>query len=331
MIETKVYIVADLSGSMSGAREAKQREMIQEYVMALGATEKLGQSYLVNLLPFSIDIQRATRDIPASRVRAGAIQSLHTYAPGMGGGTRLRDAIGYALELALQEKVPCLIQVFTDGEDTSSMTYSGGRLGVQVANAEATGRITVAVAGPSSAGRQMAAVGISAGNFRAWDGSVVEQVAMARDTVEAVKTYATSRATGKTVSNRFYADANTLNTSAVRGRTKKVEPKEIQVVTPKMAGRSIADFFGAKFKAGTHYYEMVKPEYIQDDKELVVFVKGDNEYRLGSRSVRELLGLPETGKVRVHPGPTSDKFTLFVQSSSVNRKTVEGQTFLTIE
>lgn len=330
MIKTQVYIVADLSGSMSGAREAKQREMIQEYVQALAATEKLGQQYQVTLMPFSVGC-RAIPYPAASEVRTGAIQGLHCYAPGMGGGTRLRDAIGLALESALNHDIPCLIQVFTDGEDTSSYQYTSGRLAGQVANAEATGRITVAVAGPASAGKQMVSVGIPVGNFRSWDGSVVEQAAMARDTVAAVKTYAASRAAGSTVSKRFYADATNLNTSAVRGRTKKVEPKEIQVVTAKMAGRSIADFYGAKFKAGTHYYEMVKPEYIQDGKELIVFVKGDNEYRLGSRSVRELLGLPETGKVRVHPGPTSDKFTLFVQSSSVNRKTVEGQTFLTVE
>lgn len=38
----------------------------------------------------------------------------------------------------------------------------------------------------------------------------------------------------------------------------------------------------------------------------------------------------KTGKIRIHPGPHSATYDIFIQSSSVNRKVVEGQQMLTL-
>lgn len=103
----------------------------------------------------------------------------------------------------------------------------------------------------------------------------------------------------------------------------------LQECSKHMSGRAIADFF-KKFEKGRHYYQLVKPEYIDEDKELVVHIKDKNEFRQGSRTVRMLLNLPENGRIRVYPGPHSEKFDIYVQSASVNRKLVEGQKLLTL-
>jgi hypothetical protein len=150
-----------------------------------------------------------------------------------------------------------------------------------------------------------------------------------RETVAATQLYTESRSRGITTSATLYADASKLTTGGVRGMTKQVTPVETKQVSKYMDGRAIADFF-KPFKPGAHYYQLVKPEYIQEDKELVVHIKDKNEYRQGSRTVRMLLGLPETGKIRVAPGAHSDKFDIYVQSASVNRKLVEGQKLLTL-
>lgn len=331
-ILTNVFIVADLSGSMS-MLEKKQQDMIADYLSALADIEAQGdQEFNCTLLGFSgIVMGHIGPETARGCIIHDIVKRLTLQAPGMGSQTALRDAIGVAIDLANQRSLtPTLIQVFTDGGENMSWAWSAQRLEQAIRQAEARGNVTFAIAGPKEAVAMLKQYGIPADSFRCWDGTEKELAAVRHETVAAVQTYTTERAAGKTKSVRFYADPSNLTSSGVRGFTKEVKP-EIQAVTKRMAGRSIADFYGAKFKPGNHYYQLIKPEYLQEDKELVVHIKADNEYRLGSRSVRQLLGLPEMGKIRVHPGPHSDKFDLFVQSSSVNRKVVEGQLMLSIE
>jgi hypothetical protein len=328
---TQVYVVADLSGSMIGNKESMLRKMTADFIKTLANGEKQGnQVFEVHLVPFS-----NTADVkgpwPASAVAPGNIESLTTRWP-MGQSTALRDAIGLALErVERRPNIPALVSVFSDGEECASYLYSAARLSVLISKLEKTGNLTLTFAGPASARNLLAGVGVPAGNFQAWDGSAKEMVEVAAATTTAASTYSVLRATGQTSSKAFYADVSQLTSQGIRAMTKKVEPAEIKKVTSRMAGRAIADFYGTKFKPGNHYYELLKPEYLQDDKDLVVFIKDANEYRLGSRAVRTMLGLPETGRIRVRPAQYTDKFQLFIQSSSLNRKVVEGQTMLTVE
>lgn len=326
---TQVYIVADLSGSMRGSKEETLRKMVKEYVATLAAAEAGGdQSFEVALVPFSNNV-KVKGPWVASALPGDQISDLSTRTNGFGGGTALRDAIGTALE-RVRANIPTLISVFSDGEECSSILYSQQRLSAIIRGIEAGGNLTLTFAGPESARRYLAGCGIPDGNFQAWDGSEKEMIKVAAAVSPSVENYVRARSTGATSSSRFYADTTDLTDQGVRSMTKIVVPSEIKVVTRHMSGRAIADFYGSRFTPGAHFYELIKPEYIQDDKDLVVLIRDKNEYRQGSRAVRLLLNLPETGKVRVHPAPTSSKYQVFVQSSSVNRKVVEGQTMLTL-
>lgn len=328
MNKTVVTIVADLSGSMSGSKERKLREMVTQFVKQLADEEAKGnQVFEVSLLPFS-DTADLRGPWPASA--AGPQIAKLTCGYPFGQGTALRDAIGKALE-SFDGKTPALISVFSDGEEGHSRYFGEAKLRSLLQTKEATGNLTLTFAGPASARRELARVGIPEGNFQSWDGSERQMVETQAQTSKSLDTYIQSRSVGVTRSARFYADPSTLTTSGIKSMTKKVTPTNIRKVTSKMDGRAIADFYGNKFKPGCHYYELVKPEYIQDGKELVILIKSSGEYRLGSRAVRAMLSLPETGKVRVHPGPTSDKYSVFVQTNSMNRKVVEDQTFITVE
>ena len=329
MKTTDVIIVADLSGSMQGTKEQMLRTLAQDLVKTLADEESKGdQVFNVTFVPFSTTVSVGTTTV-ASAIRDSHYSSLSTRAAGMGGQTALIDAIGRALELT-KPGVVTLISVFSDGEENRSYQYSAARLGVKLKELEAGGNLTLTFAGPESARRMLAQVGIPAGNFRAWDGSEKELTKVASDTRSSYSGYVASRAAGATRSTSFYADTSKLTESGVRGFTKEVVPTDVRQVTKRMDGRAIADFYGSKFQQGHHYYELVKPEYLQDDKDLVIQFLDNNEYRQGSRAVRLLLGLPETGKVRVHPTTPSGKYRLFIQSSSPNRKVVEGQTFITV-
>ena len=88
---------------------------------------------------------------------------------------------------------------------------------------------------------------------------------------------------------------------------------------------------GIKFKKGRGFYELSKAETVQQYKEVIMMDRETGEMFNGSQ-VREELGLqPQTEKggvnERLHKSAT-EKFRVFVQSTSVNRKLIAGTTFL---
>lgn len=84
---------------------------------------------------------------------------------------------------------------------------------------------------------------------------------------------------------------------------------------------------GAAFKKGRGFYEFMKTETIQDYKEIILMEKTTGDFYAGKELVREMLGLPMTGSARIKP-TALDKYKVFVQSTSVNRKLVGGTDFL---
>ncbi len=92
---------------------------------------------------------------------------------------------------------------------------------------------------------------------------------------------------------------------------------------------SIRDFVnrtGAGYKAGKGFYELTKPEDVQSYKEVVLVdrVTGD---MFSGRKARELIGLGERNQ-KLKPGPGLDKYKVYIQSTSYNRKLLKGTTFL---
>ncbi len=83
---------------------------------------------------------------------------------------------------------------------------------------------------------------------------------------------------------------------------------------------------GLAFKTGRGFYEFTKTETIQGSKEIILMDKATGDFFEGEKA-RELLGLPagETARIR----PTSlEKYAVFVQSTSANRKLMGKTRFL---
>lgn len=83
---------------------------------------------------------------------------------------------------------------------------------------------------------------------------------------------------------------------------------------------------GASFKTGRGFYQFTKTETIQDYKEVILQDKATGDLYEGKRA-RELLDLPTHGSVRIKPAKM-EKYNVFVQSTSVNRKLIGGFKFL---
>jgi len=83
---------------------------------------------------------------------------------------------------------------------------------------------------------------------------------------------------------------------------------------------------GLTFKTGRGFYEFTKTETIQAKKEIILMDRSTGDLFAGS-IVRQMLGLPEGETVRIKAN-NLEKYIVFVQSTSYNRKLVGGTKFL---
>jgi len=87
---------------------------------------------------------------------------------------------------------------------------------------------------------------------------------------------------------------------------------------------------GLRFKIGRGFYQFTKPVEVQDHKEVILVNKKTGDMFSGKKA-RELLRLPKTGTVKIKPDVAREvlaEYTAFIQSTSVNRKLLEGTKFL---
>lgn len=119
--------------------------------------------------------------------------------------------------------------------------------------------------------------------------------------------------------------------SALRAAPAKAEVEgrfQVLDVDRDVAIRDFVQAMGLVFQKGRGFYQWTKASTIQHYKEIVVFdrVTGDI---FTNGAARELLGLPEGGgNIRVSPRYDRDRYEVFVQSTSVNRKLEAGTRFM---
>jgi len=83
---------------------------------------------------------------------------------------------------------------------------------------------------------------------------------------------------------------------------------------------------GLNFKVGRGFYEFTKTETIQGHKEIVLMDRSTGDLFEGE-SARDLLGLPMGETLRIRPA-NLEKYVVFVQSTSANRKLMKKTRFL---
>ncbi len=83
---------------------------------------------------------------------------------------------------------------------------------------------------------------------------------------------------------------------------------------------------GLEFKKGRGFYEFTKTETVQEKKEVVLRDKFTGDMFTGDEA-RNMIGLPHGTRGRIRPADL-DLYDVFVQSTSYNRKLVDGTRFL---
>lgn len=254
------------------------------------------------------------------------------------GNTALMDATALAIDdLALTpEKYgehAFLIYVLTDGQENKSHLITGGGLKAKIAGLPA--HWTLAAFVPDQYGIfEARKYGFPEDNIAVWNTASVTGVEEVGETIrqvsEAFMEGRTRGVRGYSAPGRGLFRMNAVSAADVKGSLIPLTKGSYEIFESPCDHR-IDDFVQAvtrrPYSAGMAYYEFdgkLKPsEIIQATKQLAVETGGQ---LYSGRAARQMLGLPDY-QVRVkpadHPG-----CTIFVQSTSFNRKILAGQRVL---
>ncbi|MFJ2348863.1 vWA domain-containing protein [Streptomyces antimycoticus] len=184
---------------------------------------------------------------------------------------------------------------------------------------------TLAVLVPDQMGKREAMqCGFPKDNIAIWDATSTQGLEEAGQVIQqATENFMMGRAQGIRGSRAVFstgAEAVNKDTIKAAGLT-PVNPSEYQLI-PVAREAAIREWViecGHTYRTGGAFYQLSKSEKIQARKQIAVLEKKTDRVYTGPEA-RSLLGLPDM-EVRVKPDHNDD-FTIFVQSTSVNRKLV---------
>ncbi|CAL9468226.1 vWA domain-containing protein [Streptomyces sp. MPA0124] len=190
---------------------------------------------------------------------------------------------------------------------------------------------TLAVLVPDQMGKREAMqYGFPKDNIAIWDATSTQGLEEAGQVIqEATEKFMVGRTKGIRGSRAvFSTGADTVNKDTIKaaGLT-PVDASKYRLidVTRDVAIREWVVESGHTYRTGGAFYQLSKSEKVQPKKQISVLEKKTDKIYTGPEA-RALLGLPDV-EVRVKPDHNDD-FTIFVQSTSVNRKLVANTRLL---
>lgn len=192
---------------------------------------------------------------------------------------------------------------------------------------------TLAVFVPDARGVHYAKqLGFAPGNIQIWNPSEQGIREVGETIKRTTQSYMHMRTTGqRSTTGLFNLSTENLTPQAVRGNLLPVPNDRFDRLT---AGyeEQIRDFVeritGQKYRVGSAFYELVKPEKVQASKQVMVRDTMNGRVYSGHEA-RTILGLPPY-EVKVAPSDHPN-YDIFVQSTSVNRKLVPGQEVIVVK
>lgn len=220
-----------------------------------------------------------------------------------------------------------LLYVLTDGEENASRKTNSYTL--QRTLKELPDNWTVAAMVPDQGGVfEAKKFGFSANNISIWDTTKKGIQEVGEVIRRATDTFMQARSQGvrgtKTLFN-LSLDSVSLDQltrlSPLKYSIWKLPPNEVMLI------KDFVEKQGRSYKIGHAYYELVKRETIQAQKDIAIQSKDRGDVYVGTEA-RRMLGLPNEN---VMVSPTDHPlYRIFVQSTSVNRKLMFEQEVLYI-
>lgn len=254
-----------------------------------------------------------------------------------GNSTPLFDSVGDLIDLF--EAVPdvddinvsFIVMVITDGEENSSTKWTGRKLAEKIKELQATDRWTFVFRVPRGYARKLSQFGIPEGNILEWDQTARGVEAASAATRAAVGSFYANRSAGVKSTDKFYADLSKVSLKEVKAALVDISSEvSIWPVLSNEISYEIRPFaekrLAVSLKKGTAFYQLTKTEKVQEYKQVCIRDKKKGMVYSGN-AARDLLGLPHYGEIKLAPDKHGG-YEIYIQSTSVNRKLVEGSSLL---
>ncbi|MGW3497094.1 VWA domain-containing protein [Streptomyces sp. NPDC001020] len=327
-----VALVLDASSSMSHLSRKVVEVADQQIAYLARRSRELDQETRVTVYVFADKVECVIYDKDV--LRMPSLKQLYR----VGGMTALlAAALKSQRELAQTAQLygdhSFLTFILTDGQENAShrgpdvATSDPRELVKAVAEMTKTqeDNWTLAVLVPDQVGKREAMqCGFPKDNIAIWDATSTQGLEEAGQVIQqATEKFMVGRAQGIRGSRAVFstgAEAVNKDTIKAAGLT-PVNPStyELLPVTRDAAIRDWVIECGHTYRTGGAFYQLSKSEQVQARKRIAVLEKKTDRVYTGPEA-RALLGLPDV-EVRVKP-EHNDDFTIFVQSTSVNRKLV---------
>lgn len=181
----------------------------------------------------------------------------------------------------------------------------------------------------AEAKRQLEGCGVPAANIAVWDASSSKGI---DDVGKIIRTTTDQFKTNRAVGIRGTKSLFEMNTVSSSDIVSKLTPlgqsnyRLLNVLFTQRADNFIYDQLGRPLRIGETYYELMKKETIQPQKNIAILYNG----KVYVGDARSLLGLPDY-KVEVNPNDGKYKgYKIFVQSTAPNRNLIGGTQALVI-
>lgn len=316
VLKNHFVLVCDGSGSMASHRNGAAKLFNEQ----LDIVQNSKDQNSVTVFHFGL----ASRPVQEIRFNAppNQVNRFTPYNYPAEGQTPLYDAVLEAGQRALCDTDPdksFVMVVLTDGQENASYN-SASQLREFIRKQQATDRWTFVFLVPRGYKQNFVSLsGVYDGNVREWDN--IEDAR--RELIAGAQNYMQARSRGlRSTKSWFTTDLSSVGKreiSRLRDITNEVDTFTVERES------NIRDFVNAKtggqFAPGRSFFEIMKKEKeIQDYKRLLIQDRTTKRiYADGNGlTVRQLVGLPDSGTVAIDPGNHAN-YVLFAQSTSLNR------------
>jgi hypothetical protein len=326
----------DHSGSMSSLAKYAARDYNATTASVREAAIKENQDTVVSVVELGYGRTASVRHV----VTNSNVTALEPLAEGAysasGSGTPLFDAVGALIDEferkpdARDQNVSFLLMITTDGQENASRSWSASRLMEKIRELQATDRWTFVFRVPRGYSTYLTRFGIPEGNILEWEQTSKGVEVAAVQTTQAFTSYFTARSAGQKSTRSFYVNVADVKPEQIQRALTDISAEvNFWPVATKENDVMVRDFVEKRLKGkpmlkGAAFYQLTKTEdEVQDYKVIMVRDKTTNAVYAGTSEVRQLLGLPTYGTIRLKPG-NHGNYDIFIQSTSVNRKLKAG-------
>lgn len=272
-------------------------------------------------------------EVPIPAQKLGNLLNISRYTAN-GSSTPLFDSVGKLITqlesnkrnddmlYGIDNDYAFLVIAITDGEENASRLWYASNLKTEINRKQASDRWTFTFRVPRGYKNNLVnKLGIHEGNVVEWEVSEQGMQYSTAQTKSGIQSYSTMRSSGATSTDKFYVDVAAINKAVVQRNLIDIS-NAVTILTTGSVVEEIKPFFervSRKFYTiGTCYYQLTKTETLQVSKRIIVRDNLTGKTYAGT-DARHILGLPDNREVKIVP-KNFGNYTVFVQSTSVNRK-----------